>query len=110
MDVDKLNAVFDKGVGKRQFGGYLELGYDVLGLIAPETEQQVTVFGRYEVYDTQTATEGFTANDAYARRETTLGLTYRPTPQVALKLDHQWLYTKASHNLRQFNLGVGYNF
>ncbi len=107
---EKLNAVFGKDVGSSQVGGYLELGYDVLGLIVPETEQQVTLFGRYEIYDTQASTEGFAANEAYARRETTLGLTYRPMPQVALKLDHQWLYNKESHNFRQFNLGVGYNF
>ena len=109
-EVEKLNAVFGKEVGSSQFGGYLELGYDVLGLIVPDTEQQVTVFGRYELYDTQASTEGFAANEAYARRETTLGLTYRPMPQVALKVDHQWLYNKESHNFRQFNLGVGYNF
>lgn len=109
-DVEKLNAAFEKAVGKSQFGGYLELGYDVLGLIAPETEQQVTVFGRYEIYDTHASTTGFEANDAYARRETTLGLTYRPMPQVALKADYQWLYNKDTHNFRQFNLGVGYNF
>jgi len=106
----KLNAEFGNDAGQSQFGGYVELGYDVLGVFAPETEQQLSLFGRFEAYDTQFSTDGTGDNPAYARQETTFGLTYKPTPQVAFKADYQWLYNRKTHNLRQFNLGVGYNF
>ncbi len=109
-NVAKLNAAFGNDVGESQLGGYVELAYDVLGLMAPESEQQLSLLGRFESYDSQYSTEGIADNAAFARQETTLGFTYKPMPQVAFKADYQWLYNRRTHNLRQFNLGVGYNF
>jgi len=110
-NVEKLNAAFENSVGESQIGGYVELAYDVFGLIEPQSEQQGNVFVRYEPYNTQLSTgTGVTADPAHNRRETTFGVTYKPTAQVALKADYQLLYSEASSDFRQFNLGVGYNF
>ncbi len=110
-NVEKLNAQFGNSAGKSQLGGYVEAAYDVLGLIAPTTEQQLSVFARYGRLNTQFRTgERIEGNPAFARRTTTVGLTYQPTPQVALKADYQWLYTEQAQHFRQFNLGIGYYF
>lgn len=110
-NADKLNNTFGKGAGKGQFGSYVELAYDLLPSFKPETEQQLFAFARYDVYDTnfQTA-DGLQHVDNYQHDEMTLGLTYKPTPQVAFKMDYQFLGTAGEKDIEQFNLGVGYNF
>lgn len=111
-NVERLNALFGNNAGETQLGGYVELGYDVLRALTSQSAQQVVVFGRYEPYDTQASMgDGeLSDDDANARREYTVGVTYRPHPQVAFKADYQWLYNEEVQNVRQFNLGVGYNF
>lgn len=110
-NVEKLYVTFGNAAGASQIGGYVELAYDVLGLVEPQSEQEVSVFVRYEPYNTHLTTgTGVTANPAFNRRETTFGVTYRPTAQVALKADYQLLYSEGASDVRQFNLGVGYNF
>ena len=100
----------DVQVGENQLGMYAEMAYDFLGLLDPESEQRLFVFARLERYDTHAATSGFAANPDYDRRETTLGLTYLPVPQVCLKMDVQLLRTGGDNSREQLNLGVGYNF
>jgi len=88
-------------VAKRSQGGYLEAGYDVLRLLAPTTDQSVTLFGRYDYVNTQASVAaGYTANQAFIRHTLTLGLVYRPIPHIAVKGD----YIR-----REFGAGDGYN-
>lgn len=71
-------------------GGYLEAGYDLLGLVSPGNPQSVTLFGRFDYVDTQAdVPAGFTANPALRRTIYTAGLVYRPVLEVALKLDYR---------------------
>jgi hypothetical protein len=114
-ETNKLNTLYADstsmpGIGSEQIGAYGEIAYDFLGHIYVETEQRLFVFCRYEFYDTQFGTEGFPANPAYERREITVGLTYLPIINVSIKTDYQYLNTSNSNNLRQFNIGIGYNF
>lgn len=110
-NVADLNSQFGTNVGESQFGGYLELGYDVLPLLAGSTSQQLVPFVRYEPYNTQQSL-GPNATDVPAadRVDTTIGLTYKPTSQVAFKADVQWLADETDSTTQVFNLGVGYNF
>jgi hypothetical protein len=88
-------------VASRSQGGYLEAGYDLLRLIAPATDQSVTLFGRYDYVNTQAAVAaGLTPDDAFIRHIVTAGLVYRPIPQIALKGDYR---------RHEFGAGPGYN-
>jgi hypothetical protein len=88
-------------VASRSQGGYLEAGYDLLRLIAPATDQSVTLFGRYDYVNTQAAVAaGLTPDEAFIRHVVTAGLVYRPIPQIALKGDYR---------RHEFGAGPGYN-
>lgn len=96
-------------VGRRFFGGYAEGAFNVLSLA--QTKHYLAPFFRYERYDTQQQTPGgFSKNPANSRVEYTLGLTYKPIPQVAVKLDQQWKRNQARTGVNQWNLGLAYIF
>ena len=68
-------------------------------------------FIRYERYDTQAKTpKGFAGSAATSRLEYTVGLTYKPIPQVAVKFDHMFNRNQGNTGVGQTNLGVGYIF
>ncbi|MDD5303646.1 MAG: porin [Elusimicrobia bacterium] len=98
-------------VGSRFFGGYAEAAYDVMTLVRNTKGQALSPFFRYERYDTQAKTPGAFAKDrANSRVEYTLGATYKPIPQVAVKLDQQWKLNQARTGVNQWNLGLAYIF
>ncbi len=71
-------------------GAYLDVGYDVLRLLAPATAQDLSVFGRFDYANTQASVpSGFLADAALIRYTYTLGLLYRPIPQIGVKLDYR---------------------
>lgn len=97
-------------VGRRLFGGYVEAAYNAFSL-CPKTRQYLAPFARYERYDTQAETPAsFAKNAANSRVEYTLGLSYKPIPQVSVKADHQWIQNQARTGVNQFNLGLAYLF
>ncbi|MFA6233101.1 MAG: hypothetical protein WC824_02780 [Bacteroidota bacterium] len=110
-DADMINQVFNNGVADKLNGWYFEAAYDILPHFVSTNEQQLCVFGRYEKYNTQAEVTGFTANDAYDRTEITAGLTYKPVPDVAFKIDYQLFDDARDADAKgQFNAGVGYAF
>ncbi len=104
-------AAGTSSIGRRMFGGYVEGAYDVLSLTSNNKGHSLSPFVRYERYDTQADTpELWGKNPANSRVEYTLGLTYKPIPQVAVKADHQWMRNQARTGVNQWNLGIGYIF
>jgi hypothetical protein len=109
-DTGALNTAFTTGtpeqmdaiaVASQLRGGYVEAGYDLLRVLAPATAQDVTLFFRYDYANTQAAVAaGFVANPAFIRHSQTLGLVYRPIPEVALKADYR---------RHEFGAGPSYN-
>lgn len=116
-NADSLNiaqgntSAAQNSVGSRLFGGYAEAAFDVLTLVEKNKGQSLSPFFRYERYDTQLKTPGAFAKDpANSRVEYTLGATYKPIPQIALKLDQQWKRNQARTGVNQWNLGLAYIF
>lgn len=109
-NADDVNNVFGNDIGESQYGGYLEAGYDLLRFANTDTEQQLILFGRGEVYDTQFSTVNVSDNPENERYEYTFGFTYKPASRVALKADYQLLQSAGVKDIHQLNLGVGYNF
>ena len=98
-------------VGSRFFGGYAEAAFDVLSVVKNNKGQSLSPFFRYERYDTQAKTPSAFAKDpANSRVEYTLGVTYKPIPQIALKADQQWKRNQARTGVNQWNLGLAYIF
>lgn len=109
-DVRDINSAFGNNAGQSQLGGYAELAYDILPFFAPESEQKLLAFGRYENYDTQFTTSRVFDNPENNRNDYTFGLTYKPASRVAFKADYQFLTSAGSKDIQQLNLGIGYNF
>lgn len=96
-------------LGTRQFGGYLEAGYD---LLTPWGSSQALIpFVRWERLNTQQAViAGVTANRANDQTLVTAGLVYKPIPQVAVKADFTQGRNGARTGRDQVSLGLGYYF
>jgi hypothetical protein len=88
-------------VASRMVGGYLEAGYDLLRFMLPTSDQELTLFGRFDFVNTQSRVPaGFVPNHGFKRYAYTAGLVYRPLPHVALKADYR---------RREFGAGPGFN-
>jgi len=113
-DADLINARYGGNVADRFYGYSFEGAYNILPLLAPETEQDLFMVARFEKYNTQAGTSGFDALARYDRHDILLGLTYRPVSNAALKVDYIFmnnaLNNGASPNTKTLNLGIGYFF
>ncbi|MFZ5875568.1 MAG: hypothetical protein ACOYXU_04070 [Nitrospirota bacterium] len=108
---DQISAVTAETIGEEMMGWYLEAAYDVLKVLAPNTEQSVVAFLRYEDFDTQkSVATGFTADPANERQVMTAGVAYFPIPDVAVKADLENWENGADDDGSRFNLAVAYQF
>ena len=98
-----------RGVGTSQSGSYLEVGYDLLR--GGGTRQSLIPFMRYEQLKLQKqVAAGVVADPANDRTYLTIGMDYKPIPQVVVKADFTQADNKAKSAKNQFNLGIGYYF
>lgn len=111
-DAGAINSRFGTDVGSRIEGGYVEGAVNVLAYLAPASTQKLNAFVRHERYDTHAETPAGTPdNDAYARRTTTFGLSYKPIWNVVFKGDYQLLRNAAHAGEGEVaSLGFGYQF
>ena len=93
--------------GTRQWGGYLEAGYDVLRA----RSQSLIPFLRWERLNTQSRVlPAVVADGAMDQTVLTAGVNYLPLPNVAIKSDYQRLANGARTGRDQWNLGFGFYF
>ena len=109
-EINEANGLTgDDSVGSKLNGWYAELGWDVLA--HRETDQELTPFVRHEDFDTQASVPAGVLRDrANDRQILTLGVAYKPHPQVVIKADWQDWDNGAGTGNDQYNLAVGYNF
>lgn len=88
-------------------GYYGEIGCDVLAWLAPNQSAQLTPFVRFERIDTQDRVPSNAIRDASQEDEIlTVGINYKPIPQVVVKLDFEhW-----DEDFDRFNVLFGYVF
>lgn len=92
--------------GTRQWGGYLEAGYDLLG-----DRQALIPFVRLERMNTQAEViSGVVATGAFDQTVLTTGVNWKPIPNVALKVDLQKIENRARTGQNQFNIALGFYF
>ncbi len=113
-EINALNGLTgDDSVGSQQWGYYLEGGYNVLALVDSPNQyfQYLAPFVRWDAFDTQAKVpSGFERNPENDRKDLTVGLNYKPIPQVVVKAEYQWLDNGLSDSTNQFNFGLGYVF
>lgn len=101
----------NNAIGEKQNGFYLTAAYDVLQLAKSGSEGQLLPFVQYEKLNTQKeVSAGFSANPKNDITNVTIGLMYRPIPNIAFKADFLNRKNEAGTGLDQFNLGVTYLF
>lgn len=108
-DTDVINAANGQVVGEEMFGWYAEAGYDLLS--HRRNDQSLIAFLRVSEYNTQDeVAAGFMADPANDVDLLTVGLGYRPIPQIMIKADFQNFDNEAGTGVDQFNFGVTYLF
>jgi hypothetical protein len=109
-ELNQLNGLTGaNGIGSEMLGWYGEVGYDMLR--AAGTTHELMPYVRYERADTQReVAAGFAANPANDVTVTSLGLAWKPVPQVVWKLDWSDVSNGAGTGVDQLNLQIGWLF
>ncbi len=97
-------------VGRQLRGYYAEPAFHVL---PRRIGKDLILFGRYERYNTQhRMAPGFVPLPQFDRSSWVTGLTFRPTPDVALKFDYVFNRNRSAvvRALDGINLGIGWWF
>jgi hypothetical protein len=116
-----LEAAPPNSVGKAVQGWYAEAAYEVMPFLNGATEASLAPFVRYEDFDTHKEVFIGSRNPVQDRTITTLGVSYKPIPNVVIKADFQWRDSASSlpegkgsgldeNKIDQANLGIGFIF
>jgi len=113
-DAAALNQYLDlegsDGVAEEMAGGYVQVGYNVLSLVA-STRVSLLPYYRWERVDTQAKMPaGYERGGATLRTLNTIGVELKPIPNVVLKLDYQIITNDGETGRNQLNLDLGYAF
>ena len=100
----------EESVGSRQWGWYVQGGFDVLSLRSG-SRASLTPFVRYERYDTQAEVPaGYSRNPENDVTVLTIGAVLKPIEPIAIKIDWQQRKNAARTGVDQWNVGLGYLF
>jgi hypothetical protein len=98
----------DQPFAGEQFGWYAEVAYDVLPLFL-DTDHYLAPWFRYSQVDTQTdVPSGFEDDDNRDRDIYEVGLSYKPIPEVIIKLDYRNLEPKEGELADEVRIGAGF--
>jgi hypothetical protein len=117
------NAVNATGAGDAQLasesqGWYIEGAYNVFSLLMPDSKQSLEPFLRYSQVNTQKAfqtaptAQQLAAGQKFNVDVLTVGIQYKPIPQIVFKLDYLYEWGNESNidYEKQIQVGVGYVF
>ena len=108
---DALGLTGSSSIGEDQFGYYITAAYDVFQFLKQGSTAALQPFVQYEKLNTQDGVpSGFSINPARERTNLTIGLMYKPIPNVGFKLDFINRDNEAGTALDQWNAAVTYLF
>jgi hypothetical protein len=110
---EAYNTLTGKDLGSKMDGYYLEAAYNFMPLIDKNSTKALSLFSRYEMYNTHAATAGdLEINKDYDRTDITFGIDFKIAAGVAIKADYQWRSNANKDNDLDnlFNAGVGVMF
>ncbi|MCZ6570952.1 MAG: hypothetical protein O7B23_12395 [Deltaproteobacteria bacterium] len=100
-----------QAVARRMLGLYVEVGYEVLQWLLPESQATLEPFFRYEFVDTQNEMpSGFERDRSQVVNTYTAGLHFKPIPNVVVKLDYRNRSARARALGDEVNAGIGVVF
>ncbi|OMP77779.1 hypothetical protein [[Flexibacter] sp. ATCC 35208] len=122
-----VNRAYANNVAKVMYGAYGELAYNLLEKSVKYKEQQLNVFGRYEILDLNSSIPSNGIYDGKLKQQHIIaGFSYLPIPNIAIKADVRLLHTGAENpalvinpsparvpykvNNSLLNIGIGYSF
>lgn len=110
----RVSMLTGKTIGSKMTGWYVTVGYDVVSLLVPGTVQSLSPYVQYERFNTQASVkDGMKANGANDRSIMTVGIAYKPHPNVAFKIEHRNNKNEAlagSTAVNQVNVALNYLF
>ena len=110
-DAAILSKAKGQTIGSENYGWYTEVGYDVLPLIMPSTDQYLAPFFRYEQMDSLAKVpNGLPDNGNLNRQIYQFGLQYKPIPNVVIKADYRNFEAQKGIAADDVNLGFGFIF
>jgi opacity protein-like surface antigen len=116
VDIDdaallSVDTEINQTIGDVMFGFYMEIAYDVMPLLLPGTTQYLAPWFRYSRFDTHESVPlGFKADPAQDRDIYEIGVSYKPIPQVILKLDYRNQDAARGNLPDEVRIGAGYVF
>ncbi len=112
--INQLNGYEgNASVGEEQSGWYVLGAYNIFSALNSGSKymEYLAPFFRYEKFDTQKEVPtGYERNPVNERTQYTIGVNYKPIPNVVIKAEYQNLDNEASEAKNQFNFGLGYVF
>lgn len=113
-DSDDLNRIGGGGkIAKEMYGFYTEAAYDIMPMVLGNTHQQLSPFVRFSYIDQHAEMAGdWDAKGRYEHRIWTTGVSYKPHPNVVLKVDYRNFDTVDNDHEREdeVNFGLGFVF
>lgn len=101
----------DATIAGRMIGTYVELGYDLMPWLLPESAMALAPFARYSYLNTQDETPpGLGSNGSLDQQIWEVGLDYWPIQNVVFKMDYRSFNVTSGSKPDEFNLGFGFVF
>ena len=113
-DSDELNRIGGGGkIAKEMYGFYTEVAYDIMPWLLGDTRQQLSPFFRFSYIDQHADMAGdWEEQGRYENNIWTTGISYKPHPNVVLKVDYRNFDTDDNDYEREdeVNFGIGFVF
>lgn len=110
-EIDELSS--SRSLAQTMLGGYFEVAYDILPWLYPGTEMSLSPSLRFSYLDLQydmPAGDEFSANGNRKYRIWTPGISFKPHPQVILKMDYRNFDPVKGKRAQEVNFGMGFIF
>lgn len=112
-DPDAKIGGTDQTIAEEMLGFYVEAAYDIGGWLFPERGWYLAPFFRYEYYDTQHDTPSgplFSSDSTKQRSVFQPGISFKPHPNVVLKLDYRDFDQDDGRKADEVQIGMGLAF
>ena len=113
-DSGELNRIGGGGkIAKEMLGFYTEVAYDIMPWLLGDTQQQLSPFFRFSYIDQHADMAGdWEEQGRYENNIWTTGISYKPHPNVVLKVDYRNFDTDDNDYEREdeVNFGIGFVF
>ena len=123
----EVNKAYANNVSKTMYGAYAELSYNLLEHSRKFKNQQLNLFGRYEILDMNASIPSNGIYDGTLKQQYIIaGFSYLPIRNIVVKADVQLVHTGPENpalvinpspvripykqNNQLINLGIGYSF